>query len=257
MSELLAKGYAERAEPPLDSKSVFYIPHHGVYTVNKPGKVRVVFDCTKGLCQRRRQGISQWLSATGSRFDKLTHRSVVSFLIGAYCDIEKMFYQFKVEGRHRDCLRFFLWENGNLDSEPREFRMTVHFFCETSSPSCSNFGLKQTAKDYANIYGQHVAEILHDNFYVDDRLKSCPTSHEAIDLVKASVAMCAKVGLRLHKFATNDEKVLQQIPVGDRADKAIQHDILPLCSSIERALGTQWSIKSDLTIYQTWHFIRG
>ena len=46
MAELLAKGYAEKAEPPLDSQSVFYIPHHGVYNNNKPGKVRVVFDCS-------------------------------------------------------------------------------------------------------------------------------------------------------------------------------------------------------------------
>ena len=43
MSELLAKGYAELTGPPLNGQPVFYISHHGVYNVNKHGKVRVVF----------------------------------------------------------------------------------------------------------------------------------------------------------------------------------------------------------------------
>ena len=70
-------------------------------------------------------------------------------------------------------------------------------------------------------------------------------SQEATDLVKGSVA-----ALRLHKFATNNEEVLQLIPVADRADKAIQHDIMPSCSSIKQALGIQWCIKSDLFRYK-------
>ena len=250
MSELLTKGYAERTGPPLNGQSVFYIPHHGVYNVNKPGKVRVVFDCSAKEAGKASLNdcLLQGPDLTNSLIGVLCRFRLepVAFL----CDIEKMFFQFKVDARHRDFLRFFWWENGNIDSEPQEFRMTVHLFGATSSPGCSNFGLKQTAKDYANVYGQHVAEFLHDDFYVDDGLKSCPTSQEATDLVKGSVAMCAKAGLRLHKFATNDEEVLQQIPVADRADKAIQHDIMPSCCSIERALGIQWCIKSDLFRYK-------
>ena len=130
-----------------------------------------------------------------------------------------MFFQFKVDKRHRDFLRFFWWGNGDLDSEAREFRMTVHLFGATSSPGCSNFGLKQTAKDYASQFGENVAEFIHDDFYFDDGLKSCTTSESAIDLVQNSVAMCAEAGLRLHKFATNDEKVLQAIPKENRAEK--------------------------------------
>ena len=76
--------------------------------------------------------------------------------------------------------------------------------------------------------------------------------------------MCNEAGLRLHKFATNDEKVLQAIPKENRAEKT-QHDIMPSCNSIERALGIQWCIKSDTfrykivlkdtTSYQTWHTV--
>ena len=61
--------------------------------------------------------------------------------------------------------------------------------------------------------------------------------------------MCDEAGLRLHKFATNDEKVLQAIPKENRAEKT-QHDIMPSCNSIERALGIQWCIKSGTFRYK-------
>ncbi len=133
MSELLAKGYAERAEPATDPKSVFYIPHHGVYNVNKPGKVRVVFDCSAketgkaslNDCLLQGPDLTNSLIVVLCRF----RLEPIAFL----CDIEKMFFQFRVDERHRDFLRFFWWEDGNLDSDPKEFRMTVHLFGATSS----------------------------------------------------------------------------------------------------------------------------
>ena len=144
MSELLTKGYAERTGPPLNGQPVFYIPHHGIYNVNKPGKVRVVFDCSAkeavkaslNDCLLQGPDLINSLIRVLCRF----RLEPVAFL----CNIEKMFFQFKVEARHRDFLRFFWWENGNIDSEPQEFCMTVHLFGATSSPGCSNFGLKQT-----------------------------------------------------------------------------------------------------------------
>ena len=94
MFELLAKGCAERAHPPLDSQPVFYIPHHGVYNINKPGKVQVVFDCSAkeagkaSLDDCLLQG-SDSLIGVLCRF----RLEPVAF----QCDIEKMFFQFKVD----------------------------------------------------------------------------------------------------------------------------------------------------------------
>ena len=42
---VLAKGYAKQSEVVLFGKT-WYIPHHGVYHPSKPGKIRVVFDCS-------------------------------------------------------------------------------------------------------------------------------------------------------------------------------------------------------------------
>ena len=49
MKELLDKGYAHKV-PPAQLNPVagnaWYIPHHGIYHSYKPGKIRVVFDCS-------------------------------------------------------------------------------------------------------------------------------------------------------------------------------------------------------------------
>ena len=45
ISEMLEKGYAEPVVDPEKVEGAWYIPHFGVRHVDKPGKVRVVFDC--------------------------------------------------------------------------------------------------------------------------------------------------------------------------------------------------------------------
>ena len=84
------------------------------------------------------------------------------------CDIEKMFYQFTVIPEHRDFIRFLWWENGDFNSQPSVFRMTVHIFGATSSPSCASFGLKQAAKDNEDEFGRNVGDFIREDFYVDD-----------------------------------------------------------------------------------------
>ncbi|XP_064629277.1 uncharacterized protein LOC135488566 [Lineus longissimus] len=49
MNNLLEKGYAERVEDccsKVEEGKQWYIPHHGIYNPNKPGKIRIVFDCS-------------------------------------------------------------------------------------------------------------------------------------------------------------------------------------------------------------------
>lgn len=130
MQETIENGFAERVpstEVSRNDKRVWYIPHHGVYHKKKPGKIRVVFDCSalcygQSLNQQLLQGPDLTNNLTGvlCRFRK----ERVAFM----CDIQGMFHQVKVDLKHRDYLRFLWWEDGNVESDPVEFRMTVHLF---------------------------------------------------------------------------------------------------------------------------------
>ena len=248
MNKIIQNGYAERVSEDKvtnqSSKSVWYIPHHGVYHPKKPNKIRVVFDCSaqfegESLNKHLLQGPDLTNNLTGvlCRF----RREPVAFM----CDIESMFFQVKVPEDHRDLLRFLWWDDGDISREPQEYRMTVHLFGAASSPACANFALKASADNNEERLGSAPAEFLRRDFYVDDGLKSVSTVEEAIDLVKSIKEMCQRGGFNLHKFTSNSKEVIQQIPVKDRAEEiksiGFERDTLPT----ERALGVQWCIESD------------
>lgn len=110
MNKVIQSGYAERVPEGKVSegnKSVWYIPHHGVYHPKKPNKIRVVFDCSaqfegESLNKHLLQGPDLTNNLTGVLFR--FRREPIALM----CDIEAMFYQVKVTEEYRDLLRF-LW----------------------------------------------------------------------------------------------------------------------------------------------------
>ena len=69
--------------------------------------------------------------------------------------------------------------------------MNVHVFGGTSSPSCSNYALRRTARDNEVKFYPEVAETLRSNFYVDDLLKSVKDEEIAVTLIKDVKELCA------------------------------------------------------------------
>ena len=120
MQENIKNGFAEKVpkeEVSDKNKHVWYIPHHGVYHKKKPGKMRVVFNCSAlyqgvSLNQQLLQGPDLTNNLTGilCRFQKER--------IALMCDIQAMFHQVKVDGIHRNYLRFLWWDDENFDSDP-------------------------------------------------------------------------------------------------------------------------------------------
>ena len=247
MQDLIEKGYAEKVredQQPSEDGRRWYIPHHGVYHPKKPEKIRVVFDCSatymgQSLNKHLLQGPDLTNSLVGVLFR--FRQEAIAFM----CDLEAMFHQFKVAEKDRDFLRFYWWENGDTTKKPVEFCMTVHLFGAASSPGCSNFGLKRAANDYESEFGSDAANLIRNYFYVDDGLKSVATIPEAVSLIQNTMNICAKGGMRLHKFISNSKEVIATIAPEDRAkgvkDLDLHSDVLP----VERALGIHWCVESD------------
>ena len=56
MEEIISKRYARKSTKEAAPRKIWYLPHHGIYHPNKPGKIRVVFDLSadcKGRCINR------------------------------------------------------------------------------------------------------------------------------------------------------------------------------------------------------------
>lgn len=141
----------------------------------------------------------------------------------------------------------FLWfKDNNLDGQIMEYRMNVYLFGAVSSPGVANFGLRITAEAGRQQFGPEAANILRNDFYVDDGLKSFDTHENAIKIIKKTQAMCATVNVRLHKFASNSKTVLEALLVEDRPKDLknldLRHNVLPVL----RSLATYWCIESDV-----------
>lgn len=246
INDLLVKGYAERVpEAELDRNDgrVWYIPHHGVHHPTK-GKLRVVFDCGasykgKSLNEQLLQGPDLTSSLIGvvTRF----RREPVVIM----ADIESMFHQVRVPPEDVDLLRFLWWPQGDFSQAPCEYRMKVHLFGATSSPSCANFALKKCAEDFGHEYQEETVDKLQHCFYVDDCLVSVATEEEALALHHELMSLCARGGFCLTKWLSNRAGVLEAIPEPHRAKGARQLVLEMEFVPIERVLGVEWCIKSD------------
>lgn len=245
MQDIITRGDAERVPvEELDNQPAWYIPHHGVYHPQKPGKIRVVFDC------------SARFQNTALNDHLLTGPELTNTLVGVLCrfrkgpvavmcDVERMFHQFHVRPEDQDYLRFLWWENGDLESPPSVFRMRVHLFGAASSPGCANFGLKHLAAEGQEEFSEDAVKFIQRNFYVDDGLVSVASDTEAVQLVKEARQLCSAGKLRLHKFVCNSKKVLKSIPDEECAESVQDQDMALQEPLMERALGVQWCISSD------------
>ena len=82
--------------------------------------------------------------------------------------------------------------------------------------------------------------IVNRTFYVDDCLKSTPTTADAVSLVSELRSLLLQGRFRLTIWITTDREVLSTIPESERATSLTNLDIgtaLPF----EKVLGLQWN----------------
>ena len=211
--------------------------------MHKPGKVRVVFDAAA-----RSRGVA--LNDALLRGPDLVNDLVGVLMrfrqgkVAVAADIKQMFHQVRVRPSDRDALRFLWWPHGDTSRPAEVYRMAVHIFGATSSPSCTAFALRRAAEDQRGEYPEAVVRTVLKSFYVDDCLKSVATTEEALQLIDGLTTMLSNRGFALEKWTSSDREVLAAVPGPKRSGSTrafTQSDQLPQ----ERALGVEWDLEAD------------
>ena len=244
MNSYIEKGYARKLSAEEASQTgprTWFLPHFGVTNVNKPGKVRIVFDAAAehegtSLNKNLLQGPDCTNSLLGVLLRFREDR------VALVADIEGMFHQVGVCEEDQDSLRF-LWWSGDANEPPEEYVMTVHIFGARDSPCVANATLKKTADDNHDAFDPSTVSTVKNNFYVDDVLKSLPDAETATRMADQLTQLCMKGGFKLTKFMSNDREVLAKIPEEKRAKFFLDLKLQELPT--ERALGVRWDVESD------------
>ena len=213
----------------------WFLPHHGV--VHPQKKLRVVFDCS-AECQgvSLNEQLLQGPDFLNSLVGVLLRFRQEQVAIAA--DVEAMFHQVRVERQDQEALKFLWFRKGDLSQKPTEYRMVVHLFGATSSPSVCCYAMRRTAHEAKGEIKQETFDAVLHNFYMDDLLKSVPSEEEAIRLKEELITTLKKGGFNLAKWVSNRESVVE------KSQESVK-ELKPNQQPVERALGVSWNIEED------------
>ena len=240
IQKLMTKKYAEKI-PVNDVGSnlktkIWYLPHHAVITEKKPDKLRVVFDCAakfegSSLNDKCKQGpdLNNKLIHVLLRFRQ--------FQYAIMADVEAMYYQVHVSPEDRDALRFLWFDE---DDNIQEYRMRVHIFGGVWCSCIATYALRRTLEDQ-EVTDPFIRKVIEDSFYVDDCLQSADDISK-LQRVLVDVKQVLRLGgFNLTKFISNNENLVEEIPLEDRAKEVKEFN----AQVHSKALGIKWEVVPD------------
>ena len=130
MQDMISKGLAEvQDKRKCHPGKIWYNPDHAVYHPSKPGKIRVVFDCS---AEWHGVSINKSLMSGPDLTNKII--GVLAKFRGdpvvVMADIQAVFYQVFVSEKHRSLLSFLWWEDDNYNEAAVTYHTNVHVFVE-------------------------------------------------------------------------------------------------------------------------------
>ena len=213
----------------LQPEHIWYLPTHPVESPNKPEKVR------------RLANAASIFKGTSLSDNLLTGPDLLTDLlelilrfrehaIGVLADIEGMFIQIAIRPEDQSALRF-LWLE---DDFVRQYQNTRLIFGANCSPCCAIFALRKCSFDNCDQLSHVHASVLKD-FYMDDFIKSFPTTTDARQLTSDLRTVLARGGFRLTNFASNNSSAIDHLPETEKESPV----------ETKRVLGQNWSLKDD------------
>ncbi|XP_036340110.1 uncharacterized protein LOC118749413 [Rhagoletis pomonella] len=214
-----------------------YIPHHCVTKEDSSTtKLRVVFDAS---C-RTSNGIAlNQILRVGPTLQDTIFTVLLRFRTHRYvlmADITKMYRQILVDERDAkwQCI---LWRDS-----PSEPLQTYQLRTVTYGTSCAPFlavrCLQQLAYDNMSNHPIGAAVTLRD-FYVDNLMTGSNTIEDVIKIKRDVIDLLAKGGFPLRKFASNHNRIIDDISEPDR-EAVIGGDV-----DYIKTLGLKWSPAND------------
>ncbi|XP_065085675.1 uncharacterized protein LOC135707720 [Ochlerotatus camptorhynchus] len=244
ISEYLRKGYAHKASPKeltqVDPGQIWYLPVSIVTNLKKPGKVRLVWDASAKV-----SGISlnslllkgpDLLASLVAVISQFRERQ-----IGFGGDIMEMYHQMLVRlvDRLAQC---FLYRK-TPEEAPEVYVMDRCTFGSACSPCTAQFVKNRNAEEYAELYPDAAAAIIHKH-YVDDYFDSTNTVQEAVKRALDVKMIHLAAGFHIRNWMSNSAEFLTQLGEAKPEQTAyFSHD---KHAATERVLGIVWRPEEDV-----------
>lgn len=244
----ITNGYLTKIdEEDLMNKSrIWYLPHFPIFNINKPGKIRIVFDAaakSNGFCLNDflMKG-PDLLKPLPSVLFKFRQRKVAFT-----ADIKEMFHQILIRDADKSS-QLILWRGDDRSKSADIFQMNVMIFGSTCSPSSANYVKNENGKTFMHQYPT-AAKAIIDKHYVDDYLDCTNTEEEAAELIAQVIHIHRMGGFHIHEWICTSKNVMLTIPEELRSQKLnLQNMDL---TQTQRTLGVFWNPASDTFTFKT------
>ncbi|XP_049330100.1 uncharacterized protein LOC111189521 [Astyanax mexicanus] len=245
IQKLIDGGCVNRLNPEeVDQTSEsWFIPHH---LVQHNGKHRLVFNCSFSY-----QGLSLNEQLLPGPILGPSLIGVIlrfrQYPVAISGDIKAMFHQVRLLPGDQPLL-WFAWRNLRKEDAPDVYQWQVLPFGTTCSPCCAIFALQKHIRDHVD--QEDTVKSIEQSFYVDNCLKSLPTTEEAKSLVDKICQVLAEGGFEIRQWASNDPEAINHLPSSARSESTELWLTEKHTDPQEPALGLSWHCITDQLGYK-------
>lgn len=225
----------------LKAGQVYFLPHHPVINENsKTTKLRVVFD---GSMPTNLGFSLNDMLLNGPNTQNELFNILVLFRLHRYVlfsDIQKMFREVILNPKHC-ALQNILWRDApNKEIQCAQLQTVTYGL--KSSTFLATRCLNELASRFAHIYPEG-AHILLNHCYVDDICTGNNDLQKLLDMKNQLIAILKLGGFKLHKWSSNSEYVLSDIPCALQISNEI--DLCKGDDQYVKTLGIKYNTQTD------------
>ena len=137
--------------------------------------------------------------------------------VALVCDIAEMYLRISLAPEDRPFHRF-LWRSFDQTRTPDVYELNRVVFGVNSSPFQAQFVTQEHAQKHKEEFPM-AAETILKSTYMDDSMDSTSDDQKGIELYKELSELLGRAGMHVRKWLSNSPKVLEKIPVDDRASE--------------------------------------